>query len=887
MLYAQRTLNFEPPANGEAAHVAEMTSEPPPADQVCKVPPLVRPDRQLTYDGLPHYEWPDAIPLHDRDTITVDRIRDDIDGPSHRLIIKRGDAVEAYFSRNRTEVGEVVGLSHANQEVCVRFPGGAGGVWFPKGAIYPTVETEPHQVPRGTPLSSIIADLNAKHGDGLTEDDRVSPPVSTLVPFTFDDFKTFHREFHSGSISFSDYREQFERLLSSRESIKAELLARFNAKQLVVLASHMGSWHAIRSTKPENTSHIVHKMVSAFLLDGTVSYRPLSGETYEDAVTKKVRAVTEAEYCREFEKRQEASQEHEKALENPETFFEFRTFINDKGEDALSDEQLARYDALHADSTRERRQKETPTTVTKFQNEELQGIEFVLKEGYHDKRQCPLHIVQLTTRVERDAFNELNRKAKMLGGWYSSFKKDAAGFQFLEKDKAERYCSLLNDNADRSDVLEARKGRKELSASERLHELATDLFDRAQETIEQSKESLQNTARRAGIQAGVQGRAYADQAMSRTLHSIAGALSRGEAMYLSGIRHKTHPETLDSVLYLAKWARIRAHKRQESESSFEHGRRVDRIENEPIGPATVRYAEFPYPWIYRRHLEDLVSLCRNRSGVKQAADKMQKRLSREKEDYVTFKAEHDIEALSDFLDRAKGAGIDVERVATSLDKHKRLLRAGITDIHELRAALREYLGHRAVARGDDPIQKAERDLIGRKLPGFFPTPRPVIDRMLELAEVQGHHKVLEPSCGKGDILDALKEGCPGIELFAIERNYSLSDILSAKGHEVSFGDFLEHSGTYDRILQNPPFESGQDVEHIRHAYSLLCPGGRLVSVVCEGPFFRSDKQSIEFREWLDEVGGETEQLPEDAFQGREAFRETGVRTRLLTITKEG
>ena len=126
-------------------------------------------------------------------------------------------------------------------------------------------------------------------------------------------------------------------------------------------------------------------MLSAFVLDGTVSYRPMSGETYEDAVAKKVRAVTAGEYAREFEKRQEASMEREKALENPETFFEFRTFLHAKSEDALTDEQLARYDSLHADMTRERRAKEAPATVTKFQSEELHSIEFQMKEGFHDK----------------------------------------------------------------------------------------------------------------------------------------------------------------------------------------------------------------------------------------------------------------------------------------------------------------------------------------------------------------------------------------------------------------------------------------------------------------------------------------------------------------------
>jgi len=55
--------------------------------------------------------------------------------------------------------------------------------------------------------------------------------------------------------------------------------------------------------------------------------------------------------------------------------------------------------------------------------------------------------------------------------------------------------------------------------------------------------------------------------------------------------------------------------------------------------------------------------------------------------------------------------------------------------------------------------------------------------------------------------------------------------------------------------------------------------------VCEGPFFRSDAKSVAFREWLDECGADVEQLPEDAFAGVDAFRQTGVKTRLVTIDK--
>ena len=53
----------------------------------------------------------------------------------------------------------------------------------------------------------------------------------------------------------------------------------------------------------------------------------------------------------------------------------------------------------------------------------------------------------------------------------------------------------------------------------------------------------------------------------------------------------------------------------------------------------------------------------------------------------------------------------------------------------------------------------------------------------------------------------------------------------------------------------------------------------------EDGFFASDSKSIAFREWLDQVGGVSEQLLEDSFKGVEAFRETGGRTRLFVIEK--
>ena len=83
-----------------------------------------------------------------------------------------------------------------------------------------------------------------------------------------------------------------------------------------------------------------------------------------------------------------------------------------------------------------------------------------------------------------------------------------------------------------------------------------------------------------------------------------------------------------------------------------------------------------------------------------------------------------------------------------------------------------------------------------------------------------------------------------------------------------------------------PCENSAEIDHLRHAFDQLAPGGRVVAVMSEGPFFRQERKANDFREWLDDLGGESEQLPEDSFRGVEAFRETGVRTRVVWVDKE-
>lgn len=173
-------------------------------------------------------------------------------------------------------------------------------------------------------------------------------------------------------------------------------------------------------------------------------------------------------------------------------------------------------------------------------------------------------------------------------------------------------------------------------------------------------------------------------------------------------------------------------------------------------------------------------------------------------------------------------------------------------------------------------------MIGKKIPGYFPTPPTLADKVIKAADIQEGHRVLEPSAGKGSLADAVRRQQPNAQIHTIEQNGDLYEILKAKGYQTERGDFLEHRGEYDRIVMNPPFENSQDIEHVRHAYDLLAPGGKMTAIMSEGPFFRQDRKATEFRDWL-EGRGKSEKLPEGSF--KDSDNSTGVNTRMVTITK--
>ncbi len=109
---------------------------------------------------------------------------------------------------------------------------------------------------------------------------------------------------------------------------------------------------------------------------------------------------------------------------------------------------------------------------------------------------------------------------------------------------------------------------------------------------------------------------------------------------------------------------------------------------------------------------------------------------------------------------------------------------------------------------------------------FYPTPPGVIAQMIP-HEIWGC-KILDPSAGKGDILDAINARRKTVRLFAIEKEPELQAILQSKGHKLIDTDFLNYQPEhrFDWIIMNPPFSNGEKhllkAIEIRNGAGIVC-----------------------------------------------------------------
>lgn len=153
---------------------------------------------------------------------------------------------------------------------------------------------------------------------------------------------------------------------------------------------------------------------------------------------------------------------------------------------------------------------------------------------------------------------------------------------------------------------------------------------------------------------------------------------------------------------------------------------------------------------------------------------------------------------------------------------------------------------------------------------LFETPPTLASDLVSRLHITPQDHCLEPSAGHGRIIAALADhGAKHID--AVEIDPDNAGHLRAQGlaSTIITSDFLTFDSMgqrYSAIAMNPPFRGNQDISHVRQAFSLLQPGGRLAAIVSEHGFIGSEKTCVEWRNWLSEIGAVIERIPAGAFK---------------------
>jgi hypothetical protein len=599
-------------------------------------------------------------------------------------------------------------------------------------------------------------------------------------------------------------------------------------------------------------------------------------ESYIGAIDKLVAKVTDehiANYAAVVAAERAAK---DKALTDPETLEEFTLFFRVKTISQLSDEKLALYDCL----VFEKEKAEAHAAVSR----EVEAIDLggsglmKIKEGWHSKRQCPIWIVGLTERLEKETYAPLARKARLLGARWSTWgPKEDHGFVFWKEADAQAFMDLAaGENANLEERMARREKDKQERAADRLSQYADRHLDAAQ--AELNRDRLENTWRRAQMASSAEARANSDKAFAVTVANVATALESGQLEALSKLRFATQLAELIIILHRANADAVQEEK----------GRWVPSDERRPVALSDVRFANFSWPYL---NVDDAIAAAlqlKGKRGATTARKVLENYAARTQDDGRHWFRINSLGNALAVMEMLHKTGSRQERLKESFAGFKRLIRTGIGSPPMLRHALRELVPLLAETDRENELTKKIRALAGRKIDGYFPTPQPVLEllrsHLPDPVEIQANdrpYRILEPSAGTGNIADWLDIFYPWVELQCIERSYELAEIARLKGHHVEVRDFLEAElePKFDLVVMNPPFEKEADIEHVLHAVTLTKPGGRVMAIMNEHTFFSTTQKAKEFRAYLEALGAYDEKLPDGSFKESG----TGVGTRFVVI----
>lgn len=695
----------------------------------------------------------------------------------------------------------------------------------------------------------------------------------------------FIKNMYSNGTTAKEVLDKFNELTANKETIIEEL-SKLKKDELLNLLPYSGMQY--RNDKKESIiKQVYDSLLHKFHFSNSYSANPFDRKSFEEIMRGYIERQTDEDINKYLEKIKKSSEEWEKereekaeSMKNPKTLEDFRNKVRQFGLSSLTLEENVKYDELVSLDIKERIKSRDKKQTAQTPN--LENDKYELKETKHTKTGEKLYVVSLKERVSKEDYYNLNSTAKRLGGYYSSYNREGAipGFQFKDKAQADKFISSIQGEK----IVESAQDNKITNRAEKLRNTANRIIEAATEN--KDKDRLSNTSRRARIAANIRERENKNIALGETMLRIADALEKGEIKFIDGVKSKSDCEILQSILDYARYNYLM--QKYGSYSEYE------KHENAPFTDDMVNNANmFPEIEINDKWwLDNILEKIKDKPGYKQLYKEWNKKLLANKKlgkEIYRIKNFNEFEEYEKIID---ASGIQLSPDGTTMRgiKKAKIFKAmGIETNTQLRTALREYAKYMQEPKEDDKIKKLEMSIIGRgKSVGidFFPTPKHVAKEMVNYADIKEGMKVLEPSAGNGNIADAISE--TGVIPDVAEISGELRQILEAKGYNIVANDFMSinNKNYYDRIIMNPPFSNGLDIEHIRHAHDLVKPGGVIIAIAGEGSFIRNDKKSKEFREWLDDLGADIQQLEKDTFMDKTLLNTTGANARLIVIHKD-
>ena len=174
---------------------------------------------------------------------------------------------------------------------------------------------------------------------------------------------------------------------------------------------------------------------------------------------------------------------------------------------------------------------------------------------------------------------------------------------------------------------------------------------------------------------------------------------------------------------------------------------------------------------------------------------------------------------------------------------------------------------------------------------FYPTPEWVADKMLEGIDWLMIESVLEPSAGKGDLIEWIKKaykkdsyrryGNRELDIDCVEIQPELQHILKGKGYRVVHNDFMSFDTfkRYNLIISNPPFSQG--AKHLLKMLDMQERGGGIICLLnaetLKNPYTAERKVLLQR---LEDLGADIEYM-EGAFE--DAERKTDVEVAVVKV----